>query len=183
MRTWLEARCLLPNSHRDGAPPHAPCTTCHKPQQWPPFQLKPVQKPCGHASCALSFFKGPNSRGWAVRIAMKFLRYDHRCMFLLNSTHLYRCGTAVSSVCGHVRQPNSTESLPRLIRKTAGWQGGSAYVRYIVSLSLILCSILAAKYVPGMYAVRVSGRIPEDVEMELERRGIKYRPRDGTDQE
>lgn len=35
-----------------------------------------------------------------------------------------------------------------------------------------------AKYVRGMYAVRVSGRIPEDVEMELERRNIKYRPRD-----
>ncbi|PPQ63962.1 hypothetical protein CVT24_009085 [Panaeolus cyanescens] len=35
----------------------------------------------------------------------------------------------------------------------------------------------------GMYAVRVLGRIPEDVENELERRGIKYRPRDQTDQD
>ena len=35
-----------------------------------------------------------------------------------------------------------------------------------------------AKYVRGMYAVRVKGRIPEDVEAELENRGIKYRPRD-----
>ncbi|KAG6888626.1 hypothetical protein C0995_006870 [Termitomyces sp. Mi166 len=40
-----------------------------------------------------------------------------------------------------------------------------------------------AKYVRGMYAVRVKGRIPEDVEQELEMRGIKYRPRDQTDQD
>lgn len=40
-----------------------------------------------------------------------------------------------------------------------------------------------AKYVRGMYAVRVKGRIPEDVEAELESRGIKYRPRDQTDQD
>lgn len=41
--------------------------------------------------------------------------------------------------------------------------------------------LLAAKYCRGMYAVRVKGRIPEDVEAELESRGIKYRPRDGTE--
>ena len=40
-----------------------------------------------------------------------------------------------------------------------------------------------AKYVRGMYAVRVKGRVPEDVEAELESRNIKYRPRDGTDQD
>ncbi|KIM84040.1 hypothetical protein PILCRDRAFT_6881 [Piloderma croceum F 1598] len=40
-----------------------------------------------------------------------------------------------------------------------------------------------SKYVRGMYAVRVKGRIPEDVEAELESRGIKYRPRDQTDQD
>lgn len=40
-----------------------------------------------------------------------------------------------------------------------------------------------AKYVRGVYAVRVKGRIPEDVEAELESRGIKYRPRDQTDQD
>ncbi|VDC01125.1 unnamed protein product [Peniophora sp. CBMAI 1063] len=38
-----------------------------------------------------------------------------------------------------------------------------------------------SKFVRGMYAVRVKGRIPEDVEAELEQRGIKYRPRDQTD--
>lgn len=43
--------------------------------------------------------------------------------------------------------------------------------------------LLIAKYVRGMYAVRVTGRIPEDVEIELERRNIKYRPRDQTDQD
>lgn len=35
--------------------------------------------------------------------------------------------------------------------------------------------------VRGMYAVRVKGRVPEDVEAELESRGLKYRPRDQTD--
>ena len=40
---------------------------------------------------------------------------------------------------------------------------------------------VSAKYVRGMYAARVKGRIPEDVEAELENRGIKYRPRDQTE--
>ena len=37
------------------------------------------------------------------------------------------------------------------------------------------------KYARGMYAVRVKGRIPDDVEAELESRDIKYRPRDQTE--
>ena len=32
-----------------------------------------------------------------------------------------------------------------------------------------------------MYAVRVKGRVPEDVEAELEARGIRYRPRDQSE--
>ncbi|GAB5586866.1 transcription elongation factor spt4 [Umbelopsis nana] len=36
------------------------------------------------------------------------------------------------------------------------------------------------KFTRGIYAVRVSGRIPDDVEDELDRRGITYRPRDGS---
>jgi len=40
-----------------------------------------------------------------------------------------------------------------------------------------------SKYVRGMYAVRVRGRIPYDLEAELESRGIKYRSRDQTDQD
>jgi transcription elongation factor SPT4 len=40
-----------------------------------------------------------------------------------------------------------------------------------------------SKYVRGIYAIRVSGRIPDDVEAELYNRGIKYRPRDLTDQD
>ncbi|CCM03580.1 uncharacterized protein FIBRA_05717 [Fibroporia radiculosa] len=40
-----------------------------------------------------------------------------------------------------------------------------------------------SKYVRGMYAVRVKGRIPDDVEAELESRGIKYRPRDQSEQD
>ncbi|KAF9057308.1 transcription elongation factor SPT4 [Panaeolus papilionaceus] len=58
----------------------------------------------------------------------------------------------------------------------------------LFSISLIHANhwsklISTANKARGMYAVRVLGRIPEDVEMELERRGIKYRPRDQTDQD
>jgi len=38
-----------------------------------------------------------------------------------------------------------------------------------------------SKYVRGMYAVRVKGRIPEDVEADMDSRGIKYRPRDQSE--
>ncbi|EKM75745.1 hypothetical protein AGABI1DRAFT_79504 [Agaricus bisporus var. burnettii JB137-S8] len=38
-------------------------------------------------------------------------------------------------------------------------------------------------YARGIYAVHVKGRVPDDVEAELENRGIKYRPRDLTDQD
>jgi len=38
-------------------------------------------------------------------------------------------------------------------------------------------------YVPGLYAVRVNGTLPEEVRDELERRGIPYRPRDGSSKE
>ncbi|TFK25065.1 transcription initiation protein spt4 [Coprinopsis marcescibilis] len=37
--------------------------------------------------------------------------------------------------------------------------------------------------VRGIYAVRVRGRVPEDVEAELQDRGLKYRPRDQTEQD
>jgi len=37
------------------------------------------------------------------------------------------------------------------------------------------------KYVRGVYAITVKGRIPDDVEQELESQGIKYRPRDQTE--
>ncbi|KAI9492547.1 Spt4/RpoE2 zinc finger-domain-containing protein [Zychaea mexicana] len=36
------------------------------------------------------------------------------------------------------------------------------------------------KFTRGVYAIRVYGRIPEDVEVELERRNVVYRPRDGS---
>ncbi len=47
----------------------------------------------------------------------------------------------------------------------------------------LLLTILLANYARGIYAVQVKGRVPEDVEAELENRGIKYRPRDQTDQD
>ena len=54
---------------------------------------------------------------------------------------------------------------------------------WVHSVRTFLTVCVTAKYVRGMYAVRVKGRIPEDVETELEQRNIKYRPRDGTDQD
>ncbi|KAI8060906.1 Spt4/RpoE2 zinc finger-domain-containing protein [Gongronella butleri] len=36
------------------------------------------------------------------------------------------------------------------------------------------------KFHRGIYAIRVYGRVPEDVEDELDRRGLDYRPRDGS---
>ena len=72
-----------------------------------------------------------------------------------------------------------------LIPTTAGWLVGREHVRAPVSpiIRHTSDSIVAAKYVKGMYAVRVKGRVPEDVEAELESRNIRYRPRDGTDQD
>jgi hypothetical protein len=62
-------------------------------------------------------------------------------------------------------------------------QDGSEPVRCALSPFTVLANKSTAKYVRGMYAVRVKGRIPEDVEAELESRGIKYRSRDQTDQD
>lgn len=36
------------------------------------------------------------------------------------------------------------------------------------------------KFQKGVYAIVVYGRVPEDVEDELDRRGVTYRPRDGS---
>ena len=38
-------------------------------------------------------------------------------------------------------------------------------------------------YVPGVYAIKVVGRLPEDVVQGLEEQGIRYVPRDGSSQE
>lgn len=63
----------------------------------------------------------------------------------------------------------------------ARWQRTCPSFLFLAILSANLQ--ISAKYVRGIYAVRVTGRIPEDVELELERRNIKYRPRDQTDQD
>jgi len=56
-------------------------------------------------------------------------------------------------------------------------------VIYHPSGSLSHSLLPLANYARGIYAVQVKGRVPEDVEAELENRGIKYRPRDQTDQD
>ncbi|KAG7694945.1 hypothetical protein KL930_001268 [Ogataea haglerorum] len=38
-------------------------------------------------------------------------------------------------------------------------------------------------FVPGLYAVRVLGKLPDDVRGDLEAQGIEYRPRDGSIQD
>ena len=65
----------------------------------------------------------------------------------------------------------------------ARWQRtcSSIYLPDRICLTFLIVS--TAKYVRGMYAVRVRGRIPDDVEQELNERGIRYRPRDQTDQD
>ena len=55
----------------------------------------------------------------------------------------------------------------------------SRHIGPVVDYSISNCQ--TAGNARGMYAVRVKGRVPEDVEAELESRGIKYRPRDQTD--
>ncbi|ODV87063.1 hypothetical protein CANARDRAFT_26494 [[Candida] arabinofermentans NRRL YB-2248] len=39
------------------------------------------------------------------------------------------------------------------------------------------------KFVPGLYAVRVVGKLPDDIRSDLYSQGIMYRPRDGTVQD
>ena len=59
---------------------------------------------------------------------------------------------------------------------------GDAHAIFFLGWDVVLMGFcLAAKYVRGVYAVRVKGRVPEDVEAELESRGIKYRTRDQTE--
>ena len=65
----------------------------------------------------------------------------------------------------------------------ARWQRTGLYTSFIGLWYGSLTCLMSAKYVRGMYAVRVNGRIHEDVELELERRNIKYRPRDQSDQD
>lgn len=38
-------------------------------------------------------------------------------------------------------------------------------------------------FVPGLYAVRIVGKLPDDVRAELESQGVAYRPRDGSVQD
>jgi transcription elongation factor SPT4 len=39
------------------------------------------------------------------------------------------------------------------------------------------------KYVPGTYAVKVSGVLPDEILQAMEENGIRYIPRDGSTQE
>ncbi|KAK9450701.1 Spt4/RpoE2 zinc finger-domain-containing protein [Limtongia smithiae] len=38
-------------------------------------------------------------------------------------------------------------------------------------------------FLPGLYAVRVNGRLPEEIVQSLGAQGVKYRPRDGSVQD
>ena len=52
---------------------------------------------------------------------------------------------------------------------------------FFLSDSAQTCLCRVDKYVRGLYAITVKGRIPEDVEQDLDSQGIKYRPRDQTE--
>ncbi len=60
----------------------------------------------------------------------------------------------------------------------ARWQRTSTSCMYFLGP---LCLTYVDKYVRGVYAITVKGRIPDDVEQELESQNIKYRPRDQTE--
>lgn len=51
---------------------------------------------------------------------------------------------------------------------------------FFLGLRMLIHTVID-KYVRGVYAITVKGRIPEDVEQELEVQGVKYRPRDQTE--
>jgi len=46
--------------------------------------------------------------------------------------------------------------------------------------NVLKSSFYLDKFQKGVYAIVVYGRVPEDVEDDLERRGVTYRPRDGS---
>jgi hypothetical protein len=54
------------------------------------------------------------------------------------------------------------------------------FKNYNLGLRMLIHTVID-KYVRGVYAITVKGRIPEDVEQELEVQGVKYRPRDQTE--
>ena len=74
---------------------------------------------------------------------------------------------------------------------TANWEGTVALVNPAESWVSKWQGL--TNYVPALYAVRyvhcdgadcrVNGQLPEEVREELERRGIPYRPRDGSARE
>lgn len=64
------------------------------------------------------------------------------------------------------------------------WQRTRACLYLLNMLGIgLLSSCTVGGYVRGMYAVRVKGRVPEDVEQELIDRNIRYRPRDQSEQD
>jgi hypothetical protein len=68
------------------------------------------------------------------------------------------------------------------MQRRAGLPSGSGHVRGSLKLCDLFFDVVAAKYVNGMYAARVKGRLPEEIiESELDSRNIKYRPRDQTE--
>jgi hypothetical protein len=71
-----------------------------------------------------------------------------------------------------------------LIPIRVGWRDGServGLIEFTGNASNAVSIYHSAKYARGMYAVRVMGRLPEEIEAKLEESNIKYRPRDLTD--
>lgn len=136
------------------------------------------------------------SKGMGVLIAMKSSRYVHwlnylkvtnvdldeiksRTYSVVHDNAIWRCYCRYWPRC----KLGCTLAEDRLVQPSFPFWIPLRFLLLFFRRFLNYFSLLIAKYVRGMYAVRVTGRIPEDVEIELERRSIKYRPRDQTDQD
>ena len=68
-----------------------------------------------------------------------------------------------------------------MIRRQVGWHAGRELVREFSHIAPRKFNIVTvAKYVRGMYAARVVGRIPEEIDDDIKSRGMTYRSRDET---
>jgi transcription elongation factor SPT4 len=60
------------------------------------------------------------------------------------------------------------------------WQRVGKKLELCYLMHMFNSTFLIDKFQKGVYAIVVYGRVPEDVEDELDRRGVTYRPRDGS---
>lgn len=74
----------------------------------------------------------------------------------------------------HLISHGNLDWLPSWIRPIVGSQSGKESVKFAAFI------VILERFYPGLYALRVSGNLPEDAIEALEANGIRYRRRDGT---